>query len=277
LGNATLCVVLTGRSRTIVETLSYVTIVAGSLSAPILPLHWGAQTVIGGLTALPIFALMHTRFKLFLPALFFALNAVLSPGALAAMEAADLFFPQLYFAPAIVVYLAIVLPVAQNRKQLGWLRVGRMNLQTVVITLGLVFLSAAGLVLWARFLAVDLDRFSTFIPSIPLPLLIAYGIAFALFNSATETFMARAVLFDGFQELFGNAAVSVVLQALVFAAWHFNGFPGGWIGAGLVFGWALALGATRVSSGGLLAPWLAHFFADATIALILLFTLILPS
>ncbi len=64
----------------------------------------------------------------------------------------------------------------------------------------------------------------------------------------------------------GGVAFAVVIQAASFGLHHAHGFPRGPIGVGLVFVWALMLGALRHRSRGVLAPLLAHLVADAVIA-----------
>ena len=81
-----------------------------------------------------------------------------------------------------------------------------------------------------------------------MPLLVVYGVLFAAFNACFEEFITRALLYDG--------------------------FPGGPVGVVMVFVWSLFLGAMRWTSGGMVAPLVAHFFADLTIGGILLFAIV---
>ena len=55
----------------------------------------------------------------------------------------------------------------------------------------------------------------------------------------------------------------------------YDGFPGGALGATMVFLWSVFLGLIRHRSGGMVAPLVVHFFADLTIALIVLFLIVL--
>lgn len=212
----------------------------------------------------------------FVPALFFAIHAVLAPGVFAGLARLPFQLPQLSFLPAMVVYLVVVLRTPMFRQHLHWLRRGEFSWRVVARTVVLVAGSAAALVLWAINGDRDFSAYRSFVPSVGLPVLIAYGLLFASANAVFEEFLARALLYDGFAALAGRVGPAIVAQAIVFALWHFNGFPGGWIGVTLVFLWSLLLGVLRHLSRGMAAPLVAHFFADATIALILLAVVVVP-
>jgi hypothetical protein len=61
-----------------------------------------------------------------------------------------------------------------------------------------------------------------------------------------------------------------VVQAVAFGLIHWRGFPRGLDGVVLATVYGLMLGAIRRRTGGLLAPWLAHVFADVVILALLL-------
>lgn len=82
------------------------------------------------------------------------------------------------------------------------------------------------------------------------------------------------MLLDGFLAL-TRVPTGIFAQAFLFALWHFEGFPGGLLGVGMVFFWSVVLGYLRHRSGGMLAPLVAHVCADATIATILLHAVVL--
>ena len=84
-----------------------------------------------------------------------------------------------------------------------------------------------------------------------------------------EEVLFRGLLFDGLRASYGVSA-AVCLQAVVFGAFHYQGFPSGAVGVGLASVYGLMQGGLRVYSGGLAACWIAHTFADATIFLLLL-------
>jgi len=84
-------------------------------------------------------------------------------------------------------------------------------------------------------------------------------------------------LYDGFLRVFKSTTAVILCQAVVFALWHFQGFPGGAVGIMMVFVWSVFLGALRFRSGGMIAPLIAHFLADLSVAVILLFLVILSN
>lgn len=253
----------------------FLVVVAGSLGLP--ALRWNLPQSLGGALVVCVLTagLRPVNPVAFVAALFFAINAVLSPLVFLLLEDASWQLPQVYFLPSIVVYLIVLWRAPALRTHVGWLSRGTFDRGTVVLAVVLVVVSVAALVVWTRVTAPDLDAYRRFMPEVAPAVLVFYGVAFAFANSLFEEFVARAVMLDGFRALFQRWLPAIAAQALIFAAWHFNGFPGGWSGAALVFVWSLVLGLLRRTSGGMLAPFVAHVFADATIALILLFTVAL--
>lgn len=258
-----------------VSAILFVYVVASALALPllVLPVPVRVAAIAASLGAT---ALLYRRDRaVFVPALFFGIHALLAPAVLTGLARLPFQLPQLYFLPAMVVYLGVVLKTPTLRQHLHWLCRGEFSRRVVALTVVLVAGSAAALVLWAITGDRDFSAYRSFIPSVRLPVLIAYGLLFASANAVFEEFLARALLYDGFAALTGRVAPAIVAQALLFALWHFNGFPGGWIGVALVFVWSLLLGVLRHLSRGMVAPLVAHFFADATIAVILL-VLVVP-
>jgi membrane protease YdiL (CAAX protease family) len=215
-------------------------------------------------------------FNLFVPTLFFIINTVLSPLSLFLLNKFFINIPQAYFLLSIIVYLIIVLKVPKLKNNVTWIRWGKFDKTTTLLICTMTILTGLSLFIWAFFIKKDLSDFQKFIPNAPFILLILYGIAFPVFNSLFEEFMARAVLFDGFSNIFKNAAIVIIFQAIVFSLWHYNGFPGGIVGVILVFIWSIFLGTIRYRSKGMLPTIVAHFFADLSIAVIILFLVVLP-
>jgi membrane protease YdiL (CAAX protease family) len=180
----------------------------------------------------------------------------------------------LYFLPAILVYLGLIISSRGLRQKIGWLRWGRIDRNSWLLILGLGLISAIALAAWAIFIKKDLSQFKAFIPRAPLGLLALYGLVFPAFNALFEEFMARAVLYDGFERILHHSVGIILSQAVVFAFWHYNGFPGGPIGVAMVFAWSVVLGYLRLRSRGMLAPLLAHYLADFAIVIILYFFVI---
>jgi membrane protease YdiL (CAAX protease family) len=221
--------------------------------------------------------LFFNNFKLFVPTFFFLLNTILSPLSFLFMKKYSINFPQVYFLLSILVYLIIVLSVPKFRNNITWMKFGTFDKTTILLMCIMTILTGLSLFIWAFFIKKDLSEFQKFIPNIPLAVLILYGIVFPICNSLFEEFMARAVLFDGFSYIFKNVVIVIIFQALIFSLWHYNGFPGGIIGVILVFIWSIFLGIIRFRSKGMLPPLIAHFFADLSISIIILFLVILPS
>jgi membrane protease YdiL (CAAX protease family) len=261
------------RVPTVIHLMLFLLIIGVSLFLPLL--HWSpvGKTAESLVLILPAGFLLLTHLRLFVPSLFFVIHAIVSPFVIRVLSGLPFQFPQLYFLPSIVLYLLVIVSVPSLRKHLLWVHVGKFDRRVLVLTVVLIVGSVLGLLAWALLIANDFSRFQQFVPQVTFPVLLAYGIMFAVANSFFEEFVARAVMFDGFASLFTSIIAVVVAQSVVFSLWHFNGFPGGVIGIGMVFVWSLFLGSIRHLSGGMLAPIVAHFSADATIALILLFVL----
>ena len=208
-------------------------------------------------------------FNLFVPTFFFLINTIFSPLSLFLIKKFSINIPQIYFLLSILVYLIIVLIVPNFKKNVTWIKWGKFDKTTIILICVMTVLTGFSLFIWAFFIKKDLSDFQRFIPNAPLFLLILYGIAFPIFNSLFEEFIARAVMFDGFFNIFKNVITVIIFQALVFSLWHYNGFPGGIIGVILVFIWSIFLGTIRHRANGMLPPIIAHFFADLSIAVII--------
>lgn len=95
------------------------------------------------------------------------------------------------------------------------------------------------------------------------------GVAFALVNAAAEEAAYRGIIQQALSATFGSRT-AIVLQAVAFGALHREGFPSGVSGVVLSAGYGVVLGVLRASTGGLLAPWIAHVVADAAIFVVVL-------
>lgn len=171
---------------------------------------------------------------------------------------------------SILAYGALVLTIKKIRARVTWLKMGNFNRISIRVSLILVLISALALVTWAVFIQKDLSAFKKQMPDWNFGWLLLAGLGFALSNSLVEEFLARALLWEAFGNLFNRIRWVNLAQALIFSIWHFHGFPGGSLGVLMVFVWSLALGAIRHHASGMFAPILAHFGADLTIFVILL-------
>lgn len=137
-------------------------------------------------------------------------------------------------------------------------------------TLAVAGVTPLGLFGWLVVAQPDLSEvIRAYVPPLPLAALILGGIAFAAINAALEELVWRGVFQRGLEAAVGPA-LAVVIQAVSFGVAHAHGVPSGTLGVALAGGWALLLGLLRRASGGLLAPIVAHFVADAAIAVIVL-------
>lgn len=130
--------------------------------------------------------------------------------------------------------------------------------------------TAVALVAWQRAFHGQLPR--GYIDSAAgrsLWLLVLGGAGFSLVNAAVEEAIFRGVLQTAVERVRGPA-VAVVVQAVAFGVLHVVGIPTGVVGALMAGSWSLLLGVLRWRTQGLLAPYLAHVAADATIFLMLL-------
>lgn len=259
-----------------IQLTCFLIILAASLGLPWLDLPLSSNIVIALVTIPAAVFLQRTNKKLFVPALFFVINAFTAPTTIAILEFSDLHVPQLFLLPGIGAYLFVIVGSRQFRPHIHWMKAGRFNRTVLILTAGLIGLSSLTLLGWAVWIVEDLSRYTEFIPRIPLPLLILYGLFFPLLNSLFEEFISRAVLYDGFAALWSRSAPVILAQAAVFAAWHYEGFPGGAAGVILVFAWSVVLGIIRHKAGGMMPVLAAHYAADLTIAILLFFMLILP-
>lgn len=151
---------------------------------------------------------------------------------------------------------------------------GRIDVLSGALTLATAIVSAGALLLWASWtdnlgVGASMMQGATRVPIVPLVLL---GIPlFAILNAATEEAVYRGVLQRALATTIPNVAVVVALQALAFAALHYQaGFPNGVIGYAMVTIYGSALGYLRHRTGGLAAPFLAHVLADLVIGYVLL-------
>ena len=73
------------------------------------------------------------------------------------------------------------------------------------------------------------------------------------------------VIMQGLDAVFRDRYISLILQAVLFGIIHLHGVPGGNIGVVMASIYGLMLGSLRLVAKGMLAPFVAHVFADITI------------
>ena len=173
------------------------------------------------------------------------------------------------YALALLALGALLWARPELRRSVHWLRRGRLGRDEVLLIAGATLASSTALVGWFLLLRPDLSDLSRMIPAgTPTWLIVLGAVGFSMCNAAVEETVWRGVLLEGLQSI-APASVAVALQALSFGIAHIHGFPRGAIGIGLAAIYGLMMGIIRVRAGGMLAPWIAHVFADLTIIAIL--------
>jgi membrane protease YdiL (CAAX protease family) len=127
-----------------------------------------------------------------------------------------------------------------------------------------VVAAGAALALWTVVVAPAAPPYLAQLQRYPMGLAILGVIGFALVNPIWEEAMFRGVILEDLTVIWG-AGPAVVVQAVLFGAAHWAGFPSGWVGMLMAAGWGLVLGILRLRSGGILVPYLVHVTANAVI------------
>ncbi|MBM3238089.1 CPBP family intramembrane metalloprotease [Candidatus Poribacteria bacterium] len=180
-----------------------------------------------------------------------------------------------YLLGPLVIYAMVVAIIPRLRQTTSWLRLGQFD-RVVWWLVGLtIFISSFGLLLWFILWQPNLSRWLTILPSWNPMLLIPVGLGFALVNAAIEEAVYRGILMQGLDAALGASNIPVILQAISFGLLHLNGVPGGWCGIAMATVYGLMLGLLKRRAQGMLAPFVAHVFADVVIFTILV--LFIPS
>ncbi len=170
----------------------------------------------------------------------------------------------------ILCYAAVVLMVPNLRRSILWLRIGRFGKDMIFLVVAIGVISGLALYAWYAALKPDLGMQLGHMPAMPVWLFPMAGLAFAIGNAAMEEFAFRGVIMQALDSAAWPGIVSILIQAWLFGAMHFlQGFPrGGW-GLAMTIVYGIMLGGIRRRSQGMLAPWVAHVFADLVIFMIL--------
>lgn len=148
-----------------------------------------------------------------------------------------------------------------------WLRRGSADRTIWALGVATVVVAAVALTLFALFVHPEVSPFLATLRSMPTWLAVIGVIGFALVNPIWEEVLFRSVL----QQELGNTLgrwPAVVIQAVLFGLAHLYGFPSGWLGVAMAATWGFGLGVIRLRSGGILVPYVVHFFANATIGVL---------
>ncbi len=153
-----------------------------------------------------------------------------------------------------------------------WARWGSFDATVRFLSIAAWLLAASALLTWYLLLHPNIaDIVETFVPAVPLGLLIGGGLIFSMVNAAVEEGAYRGVILHALDTSLGPGFAALLLQAFAFEAIHIRGFPRGWIGVGLAAIYGLLMGVIRRRALGMFAPWIAHVFTDVVIAGIVLF------
>lgn len=203
-----------------------------------------------------------------------AVDAVVITGLLYAAVAVGVF--GLWPLPGAVAVLGAWWLVRRSpRVQLwrSWLRGGGLTVELPWLFVVTVTVTAAALVAWQRLFDGRVPQgYVEAAAGWPLWLLVIAGAGFSLLNAAVEEAIFRGVLQTALERVSGPT-VAIVVQAVAFGILHILGVPTGVLGAVMAGAWGVLLGVMRWRTRGLLAPYLAHVAADATIFAMLLPTL----
>lgn len=151
-----------------------------------------------------------------------------------------------------------------------WWRRGHADRSTWWLVTAIVVVTAVSLVTWQRLSGAGLGQsYAEAAVSVPVPLLALGVFGFLAVNGAVEDSIWSGVLLSAAERVL-PVRVAVGVVALSFGLAHLQGVPGGLVGAGMAGAWGALLALLRLRTGGMLATYLAHIAADATIVVILL-------
>jgi membrane protease YdiL (CAAX protease family) len=183
----------------------------------------------------------------------------------------DLRWWPFYLLVPLAIYTAVVLAIPPLRRSVRWIRLGRIDLTVLALMLATIVIASVALVLWyvVNRYDPDIGNLGRQIPDWHLTYVVLVGVGFSVANALLEEVVFRGVLYDALADSYGVVA-TLCIQGLAFGVVHAHGFPHGVIGVVMASVYGIVLGLLRHRSGGLLAPFVAHVFADATIFGILL-------
>jgi uncharacterized protein len=184
-------------------------------------------------------------------------------------------FPVFGFLLPFLFTSALLLAFPPTRDYFAWFSRGEIDRTSVVMVILTSVFSVALLILWA-FWTKNLGYGEVFVRAFGASprwqIFTVFIPAFALANAFAEEVVFRGLIQESLSRVFNNPYLVLILQASAFAAAHFSGgFPNGYLGYLMTFGYAMMLGYLRQRTKGILAPYIAHVIADTTIAGLLVY------
>lgn len=174
--------------------------------------------------------------------------------------------------PALALLVTVLVSWSTGRlvRWSEWFRVGGIDAGSWMIVGCIAVVSAIALVLWQSFFDGQLPpTYRQLTESVSPPVAVAGALGFAIVNGAIEDSIFFGILLTPLLRHFSPPA-AVTMTAIAFGVAHFNGVPNGVVGVLLAASWALMLGYLRMRTNGMLATYLAHIVADATIVIVLI-------
>lgn len=153
------------------------------------------------------------------------------------------------------------------RPAMPWFGRGRLTPEAPWFGVATVVLSALALTTWALIVRPEPAQYLRDLQSLPLWLAVLGVVGFALVNPVWEELLYRGVLLTELGRVWGPK-VAVTLQAVLFGAAHYAGFPSGVAGMIMAACWGFALGVMRLRSGGILVSYVVHVTANAVIGVL---------
>lgn len=173
-------------------------------------------------------------------------------------------------APALLVLVVAFRPALRGeRGPASWLRAGTLGVAEIAWAAAIALVSSAALVAWYSFARPDLADLTRNLRGVPLAALVGGGAVWAALNAFGEESIFRGALTEGLKGAFGPRA-ALAIQAVAFGAAHWHGVPRGVAGVLLATVYGFMLGLLRRKTRGLLAPVIAHVFADLVVLSLLI-------
>ncbi|SDO58418.1 CAAX protease self-immunity [Cryobacterium flavum] len=170
---------------------------------------------------------------------------------------------------ALVAVIVLTGPRGTLSRWRKWFRVGTIGPSTRLLCAVIVVLTAVALLVWQQSTDGGLpSTYTGLIDSVPTPVAIAGIFLFLVVNGAVEDSVWSGVLLTAARGTM-PAPVAIAVTVLSFGIAHLDGVPNGPIGVVMVIAWGIVLSLLRLRTGGMLATYIAHVLADATIVALL--------